>query len=144
MARTKITLEYCGMTGEGETVAKAKQDAARKIEHALALDYTPRLITCGRYAYTLTQSPIGGVTAAMIVDDGQVRSGWSLCYCQYNQPMADVAESMAMHMATMSADAPGERPEITGFTPRKDFWQEFDRRMEQYVALKAERLAATA
>ena len=40
----KVSIEYFGMEGEGETVTKAKQDAGRKIEQAVCGSYAPYLI----------------------------------------------------------------------------------------------------
>ena len=53
----KITLTFCGMRGEGASVAAAKQDAARKIEEILSDDWTPFLLASGNWMAVVTKVP---------------------------------------------------------------------------------------
>lgn len=56
---TKIELTYCGMSGSGATVKLAKQDAARKIEAALAGYYTPTVLRHGDLIGFVWREPAG-------------------------------------------------------------------------------------
>jgi len=61
---TKITLTYCGMEGCGRTAKEAKQEAARRIEAALAGDYTPRCLPTANTSPSSRESPAAsGATA---------------------------------------------------------------------------------
>ncbi len=45
---TRISLEYCGMPGEGRTITEAKADAARKLERLVgAVEREPRVVAIG-------------------------------------------------------------------------------------------------
>jgi hypothetical protein len=57
---TNINLTYCGMPGSGPTVKEAKQDAARKIEAALADSYMPTVITWRGRIAIIFREPVGG------------------------------------------------------------------------------------
>jgi hypothetical protein len=56
---TRINLTYCGMDGAGPTVKEAKQDAARKIEAALNLRYSPRALVYRGHTLIRLASPNG-------------------------------------------------------------------------------------
>lgn len=72
----KISLDYCGMEGEGKTVREAKRDATRKIEAALSADYTPRIISFRGETIIIWRSPKS--TASSLLHGGQIVGGCTL------------------------------------------------------------------
>jgi len=46
---TTINLVYCGVDGSGATVAKAKQDAASKIERCISEGFNPAIVSHPKY-----------------------------------------------------------------------------------------------
>lgn len=83
-----IHLTYCGMPGEGPTVAKAKQDAARKIEAAIYGSYTPTIRTYRGKSVLIYRSPEGWHTAHIHGDTERQ----TVSYCS---PDGDYSEAIA-------------------------------------------------
>lgn len=105
---TKIQLTYCGMAGEGPTVKEAKQDAARKIEAVLALDYEPKIIMAGNMIGACWNTPHGVVSG--YVYKGRI-SG--TCHHGSQATLADACEQMKLNIAQNIADVESDAiPEI--------------------------------
>ena len=98
----KITIEYMGMEGQGETVTKAKQDAGRKIERMLEGYYTPEIIgTIGEsYCALLAREPKHGWGYHILKagDSGPM-------FLQCNDPDRESARrSVRRHLADLNND----------------------------------------
>jgi hypothetical protein len=96
----KITIEYCGMQGTGQTVKEAKQEAARKIETFLSVDHTPKVVSYGgrtAIAWMTPQGPVSGY----IETDGRIRS---TCHHETGVTMERVTDQLKMNLAMNAAD----------------------------------------
>jgi hypothetical protein len=110
--RTKITLTYCGMTGEGPTVREAKQDAARKIEAALELNYTPSVFAWKGRTALVWNTPTG-VCSAYVADNGIGTSG--VCMHGLGTSIEAACISVRMSLAQAGADITSDEiPAILG------------------------------
>ena len=103
MSKQRIRLDYCGMEGEGETVAKAKQDAGRKIEAALkAADEPVEIVAVRGYAALVAYSIYAQSWGSrLILDDGMVRTGPQ--WITTGDPTKQAARIAALrHVATLA------------------------------------------
>lgn len=107
-----ITLNYNGMTGSGPTVKEAKQDAARKIQSALELDYEPRVFTWRGKTGLVWNTPFGVVSGYTRGED-DTRIGGT---CHHsNGSMEAACRSMRLNLAQVGADiTSAEIPAIIG------------------------------
>src|SRR3990167_6281423 len=95
---TKISLTYCGMEGDGATVKLAKQDAARKIEAALAGTYTPAMIRAGSMIGIIWREPKHGWAYKIICESDPAGSfrGYTMAHgSDFHDTRADCARHMA-------------------------------------------------
>ena len=95
---TKITLEYCGMSGEGETVAKAKADAARKLTQLVEeLANGPTVLEL-RDVRAIVWRTAYGWSYQVVTGVGSLGRG-TLNGCQTNGDLAETCRSAVQHMA---------------------------------------------
>lgn len=91
-----INLTYCGMEGQGPTVAKAKQDAAKKIEAALYGSYCPVIRSFRGHTALIYRSPEGWHYAFLNGSDRQ-SLGYSSPRADFCEAIRDAVLQLAMH-----------------------------------------------
>lgn len=96
----EIHLTYCGMDGHGPTVREAKQDAARKIQDALDLNYTPTVLAWGDRSGIVWNTP-NGVCSSLIGEDGGLTG---TCFHGASTVMPSACDSMRLNLAQLGAD----------------------------------------
>ncbi len=100
----KITITYCGMDGTGDTVAKAKQDAARKLEAVMAGDWNPFLLTHHGRLAVISRIPKGDFRqwgyALAETDDGSLDLGHVPSWERRDQAIAAAAKHLAQNAGT--------------------------------------------
>ncbi len=99
-----ITVNYCGMEGTGETVTKAKQDAARKIEAVLFGNWDPYILF--HHGMVAVVSRIPGNSArqwgyALATPEDGSRDIWQTAnYETREAAIADAASHLAQNAGT--------------------------------------------
>ncbi len=118
-----VTVDICGVTGTGATVTKAKADAARKIEMALAGSFTPFVMSYQDMTAVIARDPTSTVQpwGYKLFSNGEVgRDVWLDC----NYGTRDAAiQACARHLAQNAGTydglerwiAPAERRDLDGY-----------------------------
>jgi hypothetical protein len=125
----QITLQYCGMEGTGETVTKAKQDAARKIEAMLAADYTPKVVAYKGNAFLIWREPTPyghiSIQSCRIMEKGEMVAPLSRGSTTHGgaRDVADVVSQYMLHLAQEAWDGQEEQSEFLRLRP--DLQREF-------------------
>lgn len=96
----KISLQYYGMTGEGNTVKEAKLDAGRKIEEILNASYTPKFISWRGNAVLITRTP-HGIESRHIYGD-KMSTGSQMHGSK--ETMEHAAERAKLHLAQLGVN----------------------------------------
>jgi len=101
--RKLIKITYCGMDGEGATVAQAKQDAARKIEAALKAADEPVEVIAVRDCAAIVSYSVYAQSwgSRLILDDGTVRTGPQ--WITTGDPTKQAARIAALRHVAMTA-----------------------------------------
>lgn len=101
MTRTKISLEYFGMEGEGATVKEAKLDAGSKIEALVRESGTPTLVgPCNGHCAIMWRDKYGWAYS-LLPDAGKEPS--SLC-AHHEANRDECYDSAASHLAQCYCD----------------------------------------
>ena len=94
---TKISLEFCGMAGNGRTVTEAKQDAARKLTKLVEdLYQNPEIISCGGYSKLVWRDAHGWQSALIQTPDGGIAMGGG---CYGHDDRANAIKNARYHVA---------------------------------------------
>lgn len=131
----KVTIEFCGMLGTGETKAKAKQDAMRRIEAVLSGDWNPYFLSHKGVVAIVSRAP--DATAKQ----WDYQLAWELdrskdLYPSRNYETRDAAiQAAAYHLAQNALSYDG-----------LEHWLSLDRRrdLDAYFAWQAEHAKAHA
>lgn len=124
------TVNLYGMEGEGRTVKEAKEDAARKIEHALNSSYIPRLISFRGESCLIWRTPRGLNSA--LLHNGKIEG-----ICMYTTDSTDeIEESVRFQLAQLCWDEKEDSSPILGDLRAYEFtsWVRFQRRYKEATA----------
>lgn len=97
MATVRVT--YYGMDGEGRNLTEAKRDAGRKIEEALAGDYTPEVVAYRGYVALVARDPAGWDHRLIVTPEDGPRVGPAPMHGGNNREKDDAVRSARMHVA---------------------------------------------
>jgi hypothetical protein len=100
----QITINYCGMEGVGQTVTKAKQDAARKIESALDGHYNPTLIFHAGNVGVVARDPLTGWQYRVVWNAQNCNSGVQYLGGSFHATEKNAIHGCAHHMAQIAGN----------------------------------------
>ena len=126
-----------GAKGQGRNKTEAKKDAIATIEKTFAGQHSP-IVFSWRNNIGLVWRETSQVLSALIVNDGEIRSGQISSVCCHNCDIDGAARSMRQHIAQLGwTFADGESaPDILEDESEKDNFRRWARFQRKYRELR--------